>query len=139
LLMGCTIGVALWLPPSWWSIGNGPPATGVDENGKQPTIAATQTSTSPPSVVETSPDKTSKKSAAAVSPYKNTRPGVKYLGSQACTACHEGEHATFAHTGMGRSMAEVDLSREPPDAVFDHPLSKRRYEVRRKEGQMWHR
>lgn len=36
-------------------------------------------------------------------------------------------------------MAEVDLSREPPDASFDHPLSKCRYEVRRKDGQMWHR
>jgi hypothetical protein len=40
---------------------------------------------------------------------------------------------------MGRSMTEVDLSREPPDAEFDHLPSKRRYQVRRQDGQMWHR
>src|SRR5512134_3111166 len=28
----------------------------------------------------------------AVSPYKNTQPGVQYVGSQACVACHEEEH-----------------------------------------------
>jgi len=36
-------------------------------------------------------------------------------------------------------MAAVDLAREPPDASFDHPLSKRRYQVRRQDGQLWHR
>jgi predicted CXXCH cytochrome family protein len=40
---------------------------------------------------------------------------------------------------MGHSMAEVDVSREPPDASFDHPLSKRRYQVRRQDGRLWHR
>jgi len=30
----------------------------------------------------------------------------------------------FGTAAMGRSMAEIDLSREPPDATFDHPLSK---------------
>lgn len=73
------------------------------------------------------------------SPYKNTQPGVKYVGSQACMACHEQEHESYQHTGMARSMATVDLSREPPDGAFDHPVSKSRYEVRRKDGQMWHR
>ncbi|MBC7854207.1 MAG: hypothetical protein IAF94_12300, partial [Pirellulaceae bacterium] len=76
---------------------------------------------------------------AAASPYKNTRPGVQYVGSKACIACHEQEHESFAHTGMAQSMASVDLSREPADGAFDHPLSKSRYEVRRKDGQMWHR
>jgi predicted CXXCH cytochrome family protein len=77
--------------------------------------------------------------AAATSPYKNTQPGVKYVGSQACIACHEPEHKTFQHTGMAHSFAAVDLSREPPDGSYDHPASHSRYEVRRKDGKMWHR
>ncbi|MCE9526103.1 MAG: hypothetical protein K8R36_08620 [Planctomycetales bacterium] len=76
---------------------------------------------------------------AATSPYKNTQPGVKYVGSQACIACHEQEHATYQHTGMAQSMAAIDLTREPPDGGFDHRPSKSRYEVVRKDGQMWHR
>jgi predicted CXXCH cytochrome family protein len=33
----------------------------------------------------------------------------------------------------------VDVAREPPDADLDHPPSKRRYQVRRRDGKMWHR
>lgn len=73
------------------------------------------------------------------SPFLNTRPDVRSVGSDACRGCHAGYSAAFRRTGMGRSMAQVDLAREPPDAAFDHPPSKRRYEVRRKDGQMWHR
>lgn len=36
-------------------------------------------------------------------------------------------------------MALVDAASEPPDGSFDHALSKRRYQVRRRDGQMWHR
>ncbi|MGI8977975.1 MAG: cytochrome c3 family protein [Pirellulaceae bacterium] len=75
----------------------------------------------------------------AASPYKNTQPGVQYVGSKACIVCHEQEHESYQHTGMAKSMATVELSREPADGAFDHPLSKSRYEVRRKDGQMWHR
>src|SRR4051794_26264138 len=60
----------------------------------------------------------------SASPFRNTRPDVAYVGSARCRACHADEHASFGHTGMGRSMAPVDLAREPPDAAFDHPKSK---------------
>ncbi len=40
---------------------------------------------------------------------------------------------------MGRSMALVRPDQEPPDATFDHPPSRRRYQVRRKGGRLWHR
>jgi hypothetical protein len=73
------------------------------------------------------------------SPFENTRPDVAYVGSQACITCHEDEHESFRHTGMGRSMGRVDLDREPPDGQFDHPPSKRRYQVVRRDGRMWHR
>lgn len=40
---------------------------------------------------------------------------------------------------MGRSLAEVDLDREPPDGTFDHHPSRRRYEVARRDGRLHHR
>jgi predicted CXXCH cytochrome family protein len=73
------------------------------------------------------------------SPFLNTKPEARFVGSEACRSCHQGRTASFRRSGMGRSMAAVDLAREPPDASFDHPLSKRRYQVRRKDGQLWHR
>ncbi|MEJ7637820.1 MAG: hypothetical protein WKF75_07520 [Singulisphaera sp.] len=73
------------------------------------------------------------------SPFRNTRPDVRYVGSNACRSCHAAEHASFRHTGMGRSMAPVDLGREPADGSFDHPLSRRRFQVVRKDGQLLHR
>ena len=75
----------------------------------------------------------------STSPFLNTRPDAKYVGTEACQACHEQEHESFRHTGMGRSMATVDLAREPPDGQFDHVASGRRYEVRREGGRLWHR
>src|SRR5262245_15300935 len=77
--------------------------------------------------------------ALSSSPFLNTKPGVPFVGSDACRDCHPSEHASYRRTGMGRSMAEVDLDREPPDAQFDHVLSKRRYQVCRKDGRLWHR
>ncbi|HTU89725.1 MAG TPA: cytochrome c3 family protein [Gemmataceae bacterium] len=73
------------------------------------------------------------------SPYLNTGPGAHYIGSAACRSCHEEQTASFRRTGMGRSMTLVDPKQEPPDADFDHPTSKRRYQVRRKDGALWHR
>lgn len=75
------------------------------------------------------------------SPFLNTNLEVGYVGSDSCRGCHSQHAAAFRHTSMGRSMAEVDPSREPPDGAFDHPLSKRRYEVRRRgdQRQIWHR
>jgi predicted CXXCH cytochrome family protein len=75
----------------------------------------------------------------ASSPFRNTRAEVGYVGSDACRACHVGADASYRRTGMGRSMAEADPAREPPDAVFDHPASQRRYQVLRKGGRLWHR
>jgi predicted CXXCH cytochrome family protein len=75
----------------------------------------------------------------STSPFLNTAADARYVGSEACRSCHAGRTSSFRRTGMGRSLAEVDLAREPPDGDFDHPLSKRRYQVRRKDGQLWHR
>ena len=122
LFLGVVIAVAFYAP-GFWRSGKGEKSS--------PKLTKNTEKQKPNAVATSKP--TSK------SPYLNTRPGVKYVGMQACIACHEEEHASFMHTGMGRSMAEADLSREPPDATFDHPASGSRYEVRRKDGKMWHR
>src|SRR4051794_28268930 len=76
---------------------------------------------------------------APSSPFRNAAAGVAYVGSAGCVRCHDAHAASFHRTGMGRSMAPVDLKREPPDASYDHPASKRRYQVVRKDGQLFHR
>jgi predicted CXXCH cytochrome family protein len=73
------------------------------------------------------------------SPYLNTTASAQYVGSQACRACHEGNHTSFRHTGMGRSSALLDAGHDPPHGSFDHAKSKRRYEIQHKDGVMWHR
>lgn len=73
------------------------------------------------------------------SPFRNTGPEGRYVGSDSCNACHKSRAASFRRTGMGCSMAEVDPAHEPADAVFDHAKSKRRYQITRKDGQLWHR
>ena len=75
----------------------------------------------------------------STSPFQNTRADVKYVGSEVCQSCHQEEHETYLHTGMARSMASVDLAREPADGQFVHTLSKRRFQVTRRDGRMWHR
>jgi tetratricopeptide (TPR) repeat protein len=72
------------------------------------------------------------------SPFLNTREGT-YVGSAKCLECHEDEQHGYRQTGMGRSLATLDPAHEPPDAAVDHPPSSRRYEVVRREGQMFHR
>ena len=73
------------------------------------------------------------------SPYLNTGPAARYVGSDACRTCHADRHESFRHTGMGRSMAAVDLSREPPDGSFAHAKSKARFTASREGGALWHR
>lgn len=75
----------------------------------------------------------------ATSPYLNTGLDARYIGSAKCRECHEHRHESFRHTGMGRSMAAVDPSREPADTRFEHPSSRRAYEVERLDGQIRHR
>src|SRR5204863_1377641 len=73
------------------------------------------------------------------SPYLNVGPDARYVGTGACVKCHADEHRSYQRTGMARSTAEVRPERELPDATFDHPASGRRYDVRRQDGQLWHR
>src|SRR5262249_23116131 len=73
------------------------------------------------------------------SPYLNTGADAHYVGSGACRTCHQDTHDYFRGTAMGSSIGAVNASREPPDADFEHSVSKRRYQIRRKGGALWHR
>lgn len=73
------------------------------------------------------------------SPFKNTTASAHYVGSESCRQCHQKKTDSFRATGMGISTAAIDPANEPPDAVFDHAKSKRRYQIVRKDGKLWHR
>ena len=42
------------------------------------------------------------------SPYKNTRPGVEYVGDAACARCHAEIAESYHRHPMGRSLIAVD-------------------------------
>src|ERR1700680_5038174 len=73
--------------------------------------------------------------------YSNARPGVEYVGDEACRTCHSSVYAQFKLTGMGRSVS-------PPSAEDVHALSKpvrlfnkkmnRTYSVYARDGKMIH-
>jgi hypothetical protein len=73
------------------------------------------------------------------SPFLNTQLDVAYVGSETCRECHREQEESYRRTSMSRSMSAIDLAIEPPDGTFEHAISKRRYEVVRRDGQMWHR
>src|SRR5579884_3123051 len=45
--------------------------------------------------------------AVARSPFRNVRPGVRYVGDAACADCHRDQAETYSHHPMGRSFAAV--------------------------------
>ena len=67
----------------------------------------------------------------STSPFLNTRPGVKYVGSTVCQDCHAEAHRTFALTAHSRSLTLVHADSHPADGVVDHSLSGRSYHVSR--------
>jgi Flp pilus assembly protein TadD len=72
--------------------------------------------------------------------YRNTVPGVKYLGSKVCAACHKDIYDNFSKTGMGRSMSPVTrsaLEKVPaPVTVFAKDLN-RRFQVYRQGSDLY--
>ncbi|MCB0547399.1 MAG: tetratricopeptide repeat protein [Phaeodactylibacter sp.] len=54
--------------------------------------------------------------------YLNLAEGVQYVGMNTCKSCHPNVHATFIHTGMGRSFDRA--TRQKSDATFgEHALA----------------
>lgn len=72
-------------------------------------------------------------------PPLNAKPGVKYVGSEACVECHQDQHKTFLETAHSKSMERVDPDKEIGTAKFRHPLSMNDYEVETRDGRLFHR
>src|SRR5690348_5738421 len=68
-----------------------------------------------------------------VSPFLNTRPGVKYVGSARCGECHAAQAATYADHPMGRSVSPAAewLPRQK-EAAASFEASHLRYTVARR-------
>ncbi len=75
--------------------------------------------------------------AIPASPFLNVKDAT-YVGNDRCIECHAEEHENYIHTGMGQSLADIDLANEPPGGEVDHPKSDRSYRIYHKEGQMFH-
>lgn len=73
------------------------------------------------------------------SPFLNTQPHARYIGSQACQTCHQDEYASYMKTGMAAAMSKVTAADNWPEITFDHPPSGRRYEIHASDAQLWHR
>lgn len=61
------------------------------------------------------------------SPYRNVRPGVKYVGDAACDRCHPSQAETYHRHPMGRSFAPVahDDGLERYDRAAHNPFEAR--------------
>ena len=72
----------------------------------------------------------------ATSRFRNASKAVAYVGNRKCQECHSDEHDSYLKTMHSRSLAEVDISREPPNGEFFHEISGRHYRVYREGKQL---
>src|SRR5437879_8226201 len=76
-------------------------------------------------------------------PYRNVRPEVKYVGDQACSACHPAQSASFHQSPMGRSLVPISdiVAQERYDLKTNNPFEKLGFffQVDRREGRVYHR
>jgi Flp pilus assembly protein TadD len=78
-----------------------------------------------------------------VTPYRNARPGVAYVGDAACTPCHAEIAATYRQHPMGRSAIAIEAA--PADIRGDESARTLftaqgyEYAVERRDGRTFHR
>jgi predicted CXXCH cytochrome family protein len=77
---------------------------------------------------------TGSETAAALEFVPEWRSIPDYVGSDACRKCHARQFDGFQTTNHAHALTEVHSEDEPPDAVFDHAASGRRYRVLRRNG-----
>jgi predicted CXXCH cytochrome family protein len=74
-------------------------------------------------------------------PYRNTRPDVKYVGDDACTKCHDKIAGTYHQHPMGRSMALANQdSVELNGSAWHNPFEADGlvYRIERRGGAVFH-
>jgi tetratricopeptide repeat protein len=73
--------------------------------------------------------------------YRNARPGVQYLGDEACRKCHSTIYSEFKQTGMGRSVSvpSAEDARElaKPVRIVNKKLN-RTYSLYGRDGKIFH-
>lgn len=72
------------------------------------------------------------------SPFINTKPEVKYVGSEVCADCHDDIHQHFLATHHSRSLSTIDPHGLTHDVEFDHPLSECNYRIESDDSQIRH-
>ena len=81
------------------------------------------------------------KEAHAGFEYRNTAPGVRYVGSDTCRRCHATIYAQYAHTAMGQStslpgkLVELGWLTKPVD--FFNQKQNRHYQVFARDGTVY--
>jgi tetratricopeptide repeat protein len=73
--------------------------------------------------------------------YLNTRPGVAYVGDEACQECHEPQYKDFKNTGMGRSLSIPSPGNWPEftkRVTLSNKRLRRKYSVSVIAGKMYH-
>ena len=78
---------------------------------------------------------------AAESPYRNARPGVKYVGDATCVRCHAEISETYRRHPMGRSLGEVRSVTIPGQDSLPSPLFQAQgleYSVERRGDRVFH-
>jgi Flp pilus assembly protein TadD len=80
--------------------------------------------------------------ADPVSPYRNTRPDVKYVGDAACNRCHADIAASFGRHPMGRSFTPMTehtaLAGESADRTTLFESQGLEYSIEKREGRVFH-
>lgn len=68
--------------------------------------------------------------------FRNTVPGVAYVGSKVCASCHSQIYTSYARTDMGRSMSlpseRPELQSLAAPVIVKHPKANRYFEVYRR-------
>jgi hypothetical protein len=75
------------------------------------------------------------------SPYRNTRPGVAYLGDAACVRCHAEIAETYRHHPMGRSLAPIAEAPAIGDDSGERPVFAAEgleYSIEHRDGRVFH-
>jgi Flp pilus assembly protein TadD len=84
----------------------------------------------------------STQASGPLSPYRNTRSDVKYLGDAACARCHAEIAATFGQHPMGRSLAPIGERHTVTSETKDgHPLFESQgleYSIEERDGRTFH-
>ncbi|CAN5890024.1 hypothetical protein BH23PLA1_BH23PLA1_05620 [soil metagenome] len=80
-----------------------------------------------------------RQSSRPVSPYKNTRPKVAYVGDEACIRCHEEIATSYREHPMGRSLVPIDrfsMSLEPEEVHIE--AMGLEYSAEDRDGRLFH-